>query len=292
MFIIFLVACLIVGYGLCRFFDSRQNLGGLSLISASLMLGLTGLGYLVLLISLLIGQMVLVLGLAGLGLIVFYQPIKKWFKDSWPSIKKENCLDWWEYLIIIGGLALFFLVSFQSMLWEDKISSPFSILKGWGDGAYHLGMVQRFIQAEPFTLDQPALANHPLTYPFFINFLTALFVDLGMPLSLAWHLPTFIFGLGMLVLAWRWASQFFNKKILAYAFVFLVVSGAGLGFLWLVKNVISSTPELGLVGSLEKYFNGSALEYSHLDVRTGGKPGAGHYPANIVFKKILAGPGG
>ena len=286
MFIVFFILSGILGYCVLRFFDTRKTLQGTSLIAISLMLGVTVIGYGILGASLATGNMIWATGLVfctlfGLA-ILFRRSLRQTISDIGQQMRGNESFPWFERVMVAVALFLFFLVSMQSMLW-DNTGVPYSILKGWGDGAYHLSMVQRFLHANPFSLDQPILSGRTLTYPFFVNFLTALLVRLGMPFSWAWHAPTFIFGWGMLVCGWMWAREFFNKRILSYLFVFVLVCGAGLGFLWLAKNVALDVGRIGIGAAIEKDIVNTVFEYSHLDIRTGGKPLGGGYPANIVW---------
>lgn len=185
-------------------------------------------------------------------------------------------------IFIFLMVAVVVILGLQSMLFDAE-GLPFGVLKGWGDGAYHLNMVQRLATADPFVLDQPVAGGRVLSYPVLVNFLSAILDFGGLPLPVAWHLPTVIFGVGLVLAFFHLGKKYLNKNSLAVVFVFLVLFGAGLGYFWFFDEVQKDAGQIGWVSS---FFNNSfepKFEYSHLDTRTGGKLQEKNMPANIVW---------
>ena len=183
-------------------------------------------------------------------------------------------------LFLIGAVVA--ILSLQSMLF-DADGYPFGILKGWGDGAYHLDMVQRLAGVDPFTLDQPVAGGRVLSYPFLVNFISAILLKAGASLSIAWHLPTIIFNLGLVFGLFKLGKKFFHRKILALAFVFLVLFGAGLGYFRFFEEIKEDSRTTGWGAALVSNFVDPKFEYSHLDSRTGGKLSEKNTNDNIVW---------
>lgn len=276
----FLGLSFLAGVQLLHWLDHRNSLRGLSFFALSLSLGLVVLGNLSLGLSLVLrnlsGGVVGTLFLAAVFLFWRFRPVKI-FQTRWQGLAFRK-----DQLILAGIVFVLLLLTLQAMLF-DSAGLPFGVLKGWGDGAYHLDMVKRLAVAEPFVLDQPIAGGKSLTYPFLVNFLSAVLLRGGLGLPWAWHLPTAVFGITIVLVLFELGKNYFVRKSLALVLVFLVLFGAGLGFLWFFQQVKQDAVQQGWLSSFFANLAEPKFEYTHLDNRTGGKPEAKNFPANIVW---------
>lgn len=287
MGVAFLLVSLVWGVVFFSWIDKSDFIRGILRLVFGWGVGIIGLGFLVLFFAVVFGNLfgallVVVFG-AFLALLLLAKKVVSVFvllkAQMLSSLKTFSWLEIAFGLIIYG---LFALLSIQSMLWDSQ-GFPYGVLKGWGDGAYHLSMVQHFAAMDRFVLDQPVLSGKPLTYPFFVNFLSAVFLRSGFSFALSWHLPTLIFGLIMVFALLCLAKVFFSNRYLAFILVVLVFFGAGFGFLWFFQQVGKETGRLGLISALKDNLLNPRFEYTHLDIRTGGKPDSMKHEANIVW---------
>ncbi|MBD3238699.1 MAG: hypothetical protein GF332_03630 [Candidatus Moranbacteria bacterium] len=167
------------------------------------------------------------------------------------------------------------------MLIEDG-DYIYGILIGWGDIAYHLGMIKHLAVVEPFELTHSILGNEPLTYTFFINFVSAIFLRMGLNYWLSWHAPLLVFGIAFVLSLNLLGQQLLKRRLLALILVIVVLCGAGLGYLWFFKQGYSDFQKQGL-GAFIQEFQEPSFEYTHLDNKTGGKPDSMEHSANIVW---------
>ncbi len=262
---------------------SKQALFGVnfSFLIFSLGLGLAVSGYAVLVLALVLKSLFWglsifsILGVMGGGL--FFTKFLKILNSRLVPQKPK-----WSDAFLFLMAAAIVVLGLQSMLFDAE-GLPFGVLKGWGDGAYHLNMVQRLATADPFVLDQPVAGGRVLSYPVLVNFLSAILDFGGLPLPVAWHLPTLVFGIGLVLAFFHLGKKYLNKNSLAVVFVFLVLFGAGLGYFWFFDEVQKDAGQIGWVSSFFNNFFEPKFEYSHLDTRTGGKLQEKNMPANIVW---------
>ncbi|MFN7088532.1 MAG: hypothetical protein ACK4NX_01755, partial [Candidatus Paceibacteria bacterium] len=187
----------------------------------------------------------------------------------------------WQQAALVLMFAAYLGILWQVMIWDSK-GLPFSVLVGWGDGAYHLDIISRLANSKPFSISQPIAAGQPLTYPFMIDFLSAIFKAIGLNDAWSWHIPPFVLGIGLFFLVYSFGKKVLGSRSWAVAFLFLIFFGAGLGFLWFFQDIKSAWDSNGVSGVIEALWN-PPHEYTHLDNRTGGKPKEFDAPLNIVW---------
>ncbi|MBD3245007.1 MAG: hypothetical protein GF335_03380 [Candidatus Moranbacteria bacterium] len=283
----FFLICFIFGFWILASLDKEDYIKGLLRIILTLAVGFAFYNFLLLILAL--GFRDLNFSLHFLNIFLFLlsffvflasQSLSKkikLYKISSRSFKKINIFT------VIFGLIVFAFVlnSLQGMLWKDSVF-PYGILKGWGDGAYHMGMIKHLSVSDPFKLDHPVAGGHPLTYTFFINFTSAVLLKAGLSFKISWHLPLLIFGLSFVFLLKAFGKLIFKKESLAVALLFLTLFGSGGGFVYYFGQAGEKYNE-SLPIALIKEFKDPSYEYSHLDQRTGGKPAHMNHNANIVW---------
>src|SRR5207245_2918949 len=82
---------------------------------------------------------------------------------------------------------IFFVTIFSFLLTQllvEKNGSYFvQPAHAYGDISLHLALVTSFAYGQNFPIDNPIYTNHPISYPFLIDFITAVFVNpLGLSL--------------------------------------------------------------------------------------------------------------
>src|SRR3989344_4462150 len=274
--VLFCIFSVVSGAVALSFLDKEKRFGIFSRLIFSLVLGTTLQGFVVLVCALVTKNLTLAAwATLGISLIVFLLSLRA---------TRSNPLDYlrlprsrWSLAMIATSIsilliaAVVLLLAYQSMIWVDGF--PYGILKGWGDGAYHMDMIRVLAESDPFALNHPIAGGTPLTYTFFINFLSALILKLGSSFALAWHLPLFIYGAGIAEGLWHLVKLTVKKPVLQISFVAIVLFGGGLGLF--IVHFSQPTTHYSLLTT--------QLEYTHMDIRTGGKPSGAEYDANIVW---------
>ncbi len=168
------------------------------------------------------------------------------------------------------------------VLITDQSGFPQGTLTGWGDVAYHMSMIGHLALGAPFQLDQPIAAGMPLTYPFFVNFFSAVLVRLGMPFLWAWYVPMVLFGTMLLILLFSFARRILESRWFAVMLVALVIFGGGIGWYVFTQDIYHAWTRQGWDG-VQQTLDRPPHQYTHLDNRTGGKPKGADVPLNIVW---------
>ncbi len=150
-----------------------------------------------------------------------------------------------------------------------KDGEVLGILKGWGDTAYHLDIIGVLAEGHPLRIEHPVAARTALTYPFFIDFVSAMFRKAGFSIFWSFQIPNLIFGILLLFSFWFLSKSILKKDILVIFCLAILLFGGGLGFWQFFKDLAAGSP--------------FSHEYTHLDNRTGGKPKEMDLPLNIVW---------
>src|SRR3990167_3989582 len=63
-----------------------------------------------------------------------------------------------------------------------------------GDVFYHLAQVTRIAFTTHWDFEEPNFSGEFIGYPFFVNLLSAMLLNMGAPLVFAFHAPTLLLG--------------------------------------------------------------------------------------------------
>src|SRR5687768_5278329 len=119
-----------------------------------------------------------------------------------------------------------------------------------GDLPFHLAIITRFLYGENFPPEHPELSGVRLTYPFLVDFVTAMLMRAGAELRDALVMVNVTLALPLVALVYRWAAHVTRDRIAAVLTPLLVFLSGGLGFLRLASDV--DPTKGGLVGLLSR----------------------------------------
>ncbi len=122
-----------------------------------------------------------------------------------------------------------------------------------GDLPFHFGVINSFVHGGNFPPEHPELAGVRLTYPFLVDFVTAMLMRAGAPLRDALFVVNVTLALALVALIFRWASQVTRDRLAAVATPLLVFFSGGLGFVLLFREVDPTRG--GLVGLLQRMWH-------------------------------------
>lgn len=284
---IFLTVQILFGISVFSFFDPEKKFHFFEKIAGSVLLGLT-ISYFIILASSVIfeslplGFLVFLLifittfAIRRLSFFDFISDAKLFFSSKKVFSRKTI----WLFFLLLVLLVYWAFIS--TVLFKSKDNTFLAVLIGWGDTALHLSLIERFATAHPFNLDHPMMAGVSLTYPFMIDFASALYAKLGLDKLFAYRLPFLLFGGLAILLIFAFSCRILKSKILAFLVLFFILLGSGLGFFTLFNDLSAAQKQFGLAGAISLISN-PPHEYTHLDNRTGGKPAEKNTPDNIVW---------
>lgn len=269
--IFFLIEKFLIGLIAIKFFDKRNLLSVSEKITGAIALGFV-LGFLeVLLFSLILKN--LNLGItAGFVLefaVIFWQIkyLRTFFDDIYGRIRKlqtGQITELTKNFLPIGLILLVWVMIVLSVVYEDS-SGLKVVALGWGDTAFHMSIVERLANADPFRLDHPFYSGAPITYPFLINFASAVLLKLGLRLILAYHLPAIIMGLAGILLLFLLAKRVFSSSFWAVLVIVIMLFGSGLGFMLFFKDV--QIASLSSVSPISETLSNPPHSYTQIDTR-------------------------
>lgn len=284
---LFIAVQIILGIVLVCFFDPERKFHPTEKLIGGTIIGLIISNFLILIFVLLFQS--LQLGIIAFLLIAFFvlglnlRKILEFFNNLFFYIKNKKWLALSNLpLVFLLIILIFYAFYLSTVLSYDEAGRIKATLPGWGDSAFHLLMIERLATANPFTLEHPIFAGTKLTYPFIINFISAVFREIGSDTLSAYRLPLFTFGIAGLFLIFAFAYRILKSKGFAVIALLLILWGSGLGFFTLFKDANIAYQQGGLDGFIALLKN-PPHEYTHLDNRTGGKSSQKETNDNIVW---------
>lgn len=157
-----------------------------------------------------------------------------------------------------GGL-IFYVVAavlFWFVFAHAMYTTPQGIFTGVdtniGDLPFHIAVVTGFVYGENFPPQHPEFAGARLTYPFVVDFVTAMFVRAGASLEGAMFWQNFAMMMSLVGLLHRWALKLTRDRAAAFVTIALVLLSGGFGWrAFLGEALKGGRGIVGLLGSLE-----------------------------------------
>ena len=158
------------------------------------------------------------------GVGIWKLPVKKLlrqkFKWSWKS----------------GGLLVFWLSLFL-IIWKQALVKE---TDGWysgcgncfGDWAAHLAYTTSFAFGDNFPPQLPILAHTKFSYPFLVDFLSAILIKMGANLVSAIVVPGFILSLLLVMGLYLFGKRVSGKVKVGWLTSLIFLFNGGLGFWW------------------------------------------------------------
>lgn len=217
-------------------------------IAAAALIGIIVLGILMLVTACFIGLdipgLILVIIIINLATLIYFvkgqtsQIINRMISE-WIDLKKRfGNLSWKFFFLLIGVFVFVFGYLVAQLLTFEKGSFFVSPVHAYGDISLHLGIISSFAFGNNFPPQNPILANTQTSYPFLIDFITAIFVN---PLSLRFDQAVSLIGIVMmavLIILLAYFSLRITKSMLATCLVLMLFFfNGGLGFLYFLKDL-------------------------------------------------------
>lgn len=134
-------------------------------------------------------------------------------------------------------MALMLWFVFARALFEKPDGLYTGILNNYGDLPFHIAIITGFAYGDNFPPQDPIFAGARFTYPFLMDFLTAMLVRSGAGLRDALLLTNFPIALALVGLLHRWAWLLTRDRIAALLTPLLVLLNGGLGWWLLVQDM-------------------------------------------------------
>ncbi len=291
--LLLLLEHLLLGIILAEYFDKKNFFSFLEKFASGIILGMT-VGFLIILSASMLFKDLwhgIISGILLESFIIIwrFKIIADFIKKNALKIKLVNFNRKKVFEIAIDFFFVFILILIFLLVLLGTIFGEESQLKsinttGFSDTLYHLGMIQRIANSQPFILEEHIFANINITYHFLVNFASAVLLKLNTGILAAFHLPPAIMGTAGIFLLFVFGKRVFKSSLLSFAALFLILAGSGLGFLWFFQDAQDiKDKQPNYISALVETMENPPHEYTHLDMRTGGKPKEFNAPHNIVW---------
>jgi len=146
----------------------------------------------------------------------------------------------WRTSIIACALLVAVLVWYADVYFDTLVHLPdggyAAAFAGYGDVPYHMAQISHLAAGKTLMLDDVTYAGLPLKYPFFINFISAIFLRLGAPLIVAFHFPGFFFGSAGIVLLYFLFRRLARSRAIAFGGVILALFASNTRYLLIFQD--------------------------------------------------------
>src|SRR5919198_2561476 len=155
-------------------------------------------------------------------------------------------------LVFYAAAALLFWFVFAHAMYQDARGIFTGVDTNIGDLPFHIAVVAGFAYGDNFPPQHPEFADVRLTYPFVVDFVTAMFVRAGASLQGAMFWQNFVMMMSLVGLLHRWAAKLTRDRVAALLSVALVILSGGFGW-WAFLGEAGSSGRgvFGLLGGLE-----------------------------------------
>ena len=160
----------------------------------------------------------------------------------------------------IAALAIFlilFLLNITSVLayqQDGRIATPEAT---YVDYPFHLSIITNFAYGDNFPPTYPIFARSPLTYPFIMDFLSAIFIVGGLGLREAVILGNLLFSFALVFAFVALARKISGSKTAAAFAIILLLLNGNFGIIYALQDAFSS-------GDLGKFITVPAKSYAHM----------------------------
>lgn len=243
--IVFLLTSLIFPTTLVAFFLKKANFSfrPSELLFSSLLVGQMVLVMLIFLVSLLMGfsfaSIILPTYFCGLAALLILSSIRVALKDKLKfSTKSLWSVGRGRLLGSTIAASLIFLVLLVRHMTPEKEGGLFTPHNTFGDLQYHIAIVNSISLGDNFPPENPIFDGIRLSYPFLIDFHSALLQKIGFNLQWSLVIPGLIYGFCLFGLFLTLANRFLKSQSTAIISLSLFLLNGGLGGFYLLRQAV------------------------------------------------------
>ena len=261
-----MLLCLVFGWMLVRLLPLKLNV--METAACSIAAGLLCGTWIVLLAVLAVGFPI---GLPVGGLLLVASTALCWRYARLKNVPERFTPGWLAVTLITALLFSYMHWTHDLLTIEQGLSSAGDT---WGDIALHLTLASNFAAENRFSWQFPLFHAARLTYPFLLDFTTALLHRLGWSWNASFAVPSVLLDLSIVQLAYWLAVRLSGKPLAgAIAVLLFLCGGSAAGWLYALHD-------WQLAGYSLRFFAHLPLDYSHL-------PAANLNFTNTVTSELL-----
>lgn len=154
------------------------------------------------------------------------------------------------YVLFYVAAAVILWRVFDRAMIETPDGIATGVINNFGDLPFHISVITSFAYGNNFPPEDPTFAGVKFTYPFLVDFISAVFVRCGATLRQSMFLENFILAISLVGLLHRWAWEMLRDRLAAVITPVLVIFNGGFG--WILLWQQAKQNEQGLWGILKE----------------------------------------
>jgi hypothetical protein len=158
---------------------------------------------------------------------------RKFLKPSFKLEKYEKI-----FLVTLLVFTLGFSILLKRHMMEEDVNGFSTPHNTFGDIQYHMAIVNSFYLGDNFPPENPIYPGTNLSYPFLIDYYSAVYRTLGFNLQISLIIPGLIFGISVFSLFLLFAYRFLGKASGSLIALLVFLFNGGMGGYLLLRDAI------------------------------------------------------
>ncbi|MEP9411190.1 MAG: hypothetical protein HRF42_07255 [Candidatus Brocadia sp.] len=249
--IFFIIISVLTGFFLTYFLAARYSIFERATYGAAIGLGLhTWLVYLFSLLWGLSGESIYL----STSLLIVFCSIFLWIK--WISLKEDimietkkirddfllNKLSYFVHITVFSFFTAIFWCLFSRTIILKKDGLYVGLTNNYGDLPLHMAYITSFVWGNNIPPQDPAYAGEKLVYPFLSDFLSAIFLKLGLSFKDMLFIPGLLLTVVFYGVLYYFTYRLTKKRLAAIISLFIFFFAGGFGFYYFFQD-IATTPK-------------------------------------------------
>ena len=176
-----------------------------------------------------------------------WSSLKLKIRDELINIKNDYFLNKFSYFVHLVILfffgSIFFGLFSRIIIWQ-KDGMYVGLLNNFGDLPLHLSYITSFAWGNNIPPQDPSYAGEKLVYPILSDFLSAIFLKLGLGFKGILFLPGFLLTIAFYGVLYYFVYRLTKKRVAAAAGLFLFFFSGGFGFYYFFQEIANGSKDL------------------------------------------------
>ena len=244
--ILFIIISIITGFLLTYFLSARYSL--FERVAYGTVIGLGLHTWIVYLLSLLWGlqfqslyiSAILLIALCSVILIIKWDSFKENIISEIQDIKNDFLLNKVSYYVHIAVFSffttIFWRLFYRTIIWK-KDGMYIGLPNNYGDLPLHLAYITSFVWGNNIPPQDPSFAGEKLVYPFLSDFLSAIFLKLGLDFRDILFIPGLLLTVAFYSIFYYFAYRLTKRRFTAIISAFIFFFTGGFGFYYFLQDL-------------------------------------------------------
>lgn len=247
---LFIIVSVITGFFLTYFLSARYSI--FERVAYGVVIGLGLHTWLVYLFSLLWGLSGKSIYLST-GLLIVFCSLILWIK--WTSLKERirneareikndfllNTLSYYIHIAVFSFFTTIFWCLFSRTILLKKDGLYVGLTNNYGDLPLHMAYITSFVWGNNIPPQDPSFAGEKLVYPFLADFLSAIFLKLGLSFQDMLFVPGLLLTIAFYGVLYYFAYRLTKKRLAAILSLFIFFFAGGFGFYYFFQDLANTS---------------------------------------------------